>query len=107
MSLIRQQLLEAIAQAPEAQLEPTWQFLQSLQHQAKFTPTTASTDAWNAVIQRLNNLTPEQRVQQRQAVSELLESWQNEDDAQDHEETWEFLQTALDQDRLSDRPLFP
>jgi hypothetical protein len=28
-------------------------------------------------------------------------------DEQDHRDTWEFLRTALDEDRFSDRKLFP
>ena len=36
----------------------------------------------------------------------LLQSWCDED-AQEQRETWEFLKTALDEDRLSDRKLFP
>ena len=36
----------------------------------------------------------------------LLQSW-NDEDEQEQRETWEFLKTALDQDRLSDRKLFP
>ena len=44
-----------------------------------------------------------------QAAIELLRSWR-EDDEYDEEEqkaTWEFLKQALDEDRLSDRKLFP
>lgn len=36
----------------------------------------------------------------------LLQSW-NDEDEQEQRETWEFLKTALDEDRLSDRKLFP
>ncbi len=36
----------------------------------------------------------------------LLQSWCDED-AQEQRETWTFLKTALDQDRLSDHKLFP
>jgi hypothetical protein len=36
----------------------------------------------------------------------LLQSW-CEEDAEEQRETWEFLKTALDEDRLSDRKLFP
>jgi hypothetical protein len=36
----------------------------------------------------------------------LLRSWCDED-AQEQRETWEFLKTALDHDRLSNRKLFP
>lgn len=37
----------------------------------------------------------------------LLQSWLDEDDAQEQQETGEFLIHALDEDRLSDRKLFP
>lgn len=36
----------------------------------------------------------------------LLQSWCDED-AQEQRETWTFLKIALDEDRLSDRKLFP
>jgi hypothetical protein len=42
-----------------------------------------------------------------QAAIDLLRSWREEGDEQEQRETWEFLKTALDEDRLSDRPLFP
>jgi len=38
---------------------------------------------------------------------ELLRSWREEGDEAEQRETWEFLQQALDEDRLSNRPLFP
>lgn len=42
-----------------------------------------------------------------QAAIDLLDSWLgNDEDAGEHEQTWAFLKTALDEDRLSDRPLF-
>ncbi len=37
----------------------------------------------------------------------LLQSWCDEEDSQEQRETWTFLKTALDEDRLSDRKLFP
>jgi hypothetical protein len=40
-------------------------------------------------------------------LSELLQSWIDSGDAQEQKETGEFLVRALDEDRLSDRPLFP
>jgi hypothetical protein len=42
-----------------------------------------------------------------QAAIDLLRSWREEGDEAEQRETWEFLQQALDEDRLSDRPLFP
>ncbi len=37
----------------------------------------------------------------------LLESWLDEEDAAEQRETGEYLSKVLDEDRLSDRPLFP
>ena len=36
----------------------------------------------------------------------LLQSWSS-DETQEQRETWELLKKALDEDRLSDRKLFP
>jgi hypothetical protein len=37
----------------------------------------------------------------------LLQSWVDADDTEEQQETGEYLISALDQDRLSDRQLFP
>lgn len=37
----------------------------------------------------------------------LLQSWIDEDEAQEQQETGEYLINALDEDRLSNRKLFP
>jgi hypothetical protein len=37
----------------------------------------------------------------------LLEAWIEEGDAEEQQETGEYLIRALDEDRLADRPLFP
>jgi hypothetical protein len=42
-----------------------------------------------------------------QAAIDLLRSWRETGNEQEQRETWEFLEKALDEDRLSDRPLFP
>lgn len=43
---------------------------------------------------------------QQQAV-ELLQSWIDHGDAEEQKDTGEYLIRALDEDRLSDRKLFP
>lgn len=49
-----------------------------------------------------------EQAQKNQAAIALLDSWLDEDeDASEHQQAWDFLKVALDQDRLSDRPLFP
>jgi hypothetical protein len=42
-----------------------------------------------------------------QAAIDLLRFWREEGDEEEQRETWEFLKQALDEDRLSNRPLFP
>lgn len=37
---------------------------------------------------------------------ELLQSWFG-DDTEEQRETWEYLKKTLDEDRISDRKLFP
>jgi plasmid stability protein len=51
-----------------------------------------------------NSLVPKQK--QMQAI-ELLQSWIDNDDAIEQRETGEYLIEALDEDRMSDRQLFP
>ena len=104
MSPIRQQLLDAIEQAPEAELTEILHLLQS-RHTIPQPTIDSSTQAWNTVVDRLNNLTPEQRTHQRQTVSRLLQSWDETSD--EDEENWEELKTSLDRNRNGYRPLFP
>ncbi len=63
------------------------------------------------IIRSLENLDPEvarqEQIKRNQAVIELLRSWEEEGDEEEQTETWEYLRTALDEDRLSNRPLFP
>jgi len=63
------------------------------------------------IIRSLDNLDPEvarqEQIKRNQAVIELLRSWEEEGDEEEQTETWEYLRTALDEDRLSNRPLFP
>ncbi|WP_449417417.1 hypothetical protein [Phormidium nigroviride] len=46
-------------------------------------------------------------VQQHKSLSKLLQSWIDEGDEQEQTETAEYLRKVLDEDRLSNRPLFP
>ncbi len=49
-----------------------------------------------------------EQVQKNKAAINLLDSWLDDtEDASEHQQAWDFLKTALDEDRLSDRPLFP
>ena len=60
-----------------------------------------SAKSWDGALQKLQSpISP-------QALTNLLQSWDDEGDEQEQKETWAFLQQALDRDRLSDRALFP
>ncbi|MGK7901357.1 MAG: hypothetical protein AB4352_08095 [Hormoscilla sp.] len=48
-----------------------------------------------------------EQIKKNQAAIELLRSWREYGDEQEQTETWEYLRQALDEDRLSNRPLFP
>lgn len=56
------------------------------------------------------NLPPDQDLPSKnpqEELAKLLQSWILEGDAQDQKETGEYLIRVLDDDRLSDRSLFP
>ena len=69
---------------------------------------------WNNLLELLKifrqSVNPPQTLDApivNQAALDLLRSWREEGNEEEQRETWEFLQQALDEDRLSDRPLFP
>ena len=45
--------------------------------------------------------------ERNQSAIELLRSWREKGDEQKPTETSQYLRKALDEDRLSNRPLFP
>ena len=47
------------------------------------------------------------RQAKNEAAIHLLDTWIEEGDEQEQKETWDYLQEALDEDRLSARKLFP
>ncbi len=65
-------------------------------------PPIVSEDKWDRTE---IGLSPE-RVQKNLALSQLLKSWR-EGDEKEQRDTMQYLRKALDEDRLSDRELFP
>lgn len=57
-------------------------------------------------VQLLDRHLPMRRDRGAELVA-LLQSWIDDDDAEEQKETAEYLIRTLDQDRLSDRKLFP
>lgn len=89
--------------------------IEVLLHEIEATPK----EHWAALLDNLRqfrqNIPPTasaivdiEQAQKNQAAIDLLDSWLDDsEDATEHQQTWDFLKTALDEDRLSDRPLFP
>ncbi len=83
---------------------------QSRSHQTPITPASHSTTlasdpqiAWDSAMAQIATPDPNQHT----AVTHLFATWATENDAAEQQETLQWLTQALDDDRLSDRPLFP
>lgn len=89
--------------------------LELLLHEIEATPRQYWTDLLDTVRQFRQTIpsTPPsvvdaEQARKNQAAIDLLDSWLDDtEDASEHQQAWDFLKTALDEDRLSDRPLFP
>jgi hypothetical protein len=55
----------------------------------------------------ITKLSLEERIQRNQPAIELLRSWREEDDAREQKETAEYLEQVMNEDRMSNRSLFP
>lgn len=66
-----------------------------------------TTQSPQSVPTELSELSLEERIKRNQAVIDLINSWIEEGDEQEQTETAEYLERVLDEDRLSNRPLFP
>jgi len=79
-------------------------------HQTPLTPASSFTAlapdtqaVWESAMAQIATPDPHQYA----AVTHLFATWVTEDDAAEQQETLQWLTQALDEDRLSDRPLFP
>jgi hypothetical protein len=83
--------------------------IETLLHEIEATPK----EHWAALLDNLrqfrHSISPTasaiidvEQAQKNQAAIDLLDSWLDEsEDATEHQQAWEFLKTALDEDRLS------
>jgi hypothetical protein len=89
--------------------------LELLLHEIEATPREYWTDLLDALRQfrqkipsTASPVIDAEQARKNQAAIDLLDSWLDDtEDASEHQQAWDFLRTALDEDRLSDRPLFP
>ncbi len=61
--------------------------------------------------QKVETLLPQrtkaEQIARNRALVEWLDKWREEGDEEEQRETFEYLKKVLDEDRLSNRPLFP
>lgn len=89
--------------------------LELLLHEIEATPREYWADLLNTLRQfrekipsATSPIVDAEQARKNQAAIDLLDSWLRDDeDASEHQQAWDFLKTALDEDRLSDRPWFP
>jgi hypothetical protein len=94
---------------------PSTASLESLLHEIEATPREYWVDLLNTLRQfrqtipsAVSPIINIEQAEKNQAAINLLDSWlEGDEDACEHQQSWDFLKTALDEDRLSDRPLFP
>jgi hypothetical protein len=68
---------------------------------------TAQQNSWEKIKEDMKNPDPVVELAKQKALSEVLRSWREEGDEQEQKETGDYLRQALDEDRLSNRELFP
>ncbi|HAA31516.1 MAG TPA: hypothetical protein DCE56_32175 [Cyanobacteria bacterium UBA8553] len=93
-----------IQQTPEEYLPNLLQIVRLFRESVTMKPVPVDASEQKATPE---NLEANRLTQQHKALKELTRLWIEEGDEQEQTETWEYLRQALDEDRLSNRPLFP
>jgi hypothetical protein len=84
--------------------------LEVLLHEIESTPQEYWSDMLDTLRQfrqKLLSVIDREQAKKNQAAIDLLDSWMEDtEDAAEHQQAWDFLKTALDEDCLSDHRLF-
>ena len=97
-------LILEIQQTPEEYLPNLLQIVRLFRESVTLKPAPSDISEQKAATEILE---ANRLAQQHKALQELTRLWIEEGDEQEQTETWEYLRQALDEDRLSNRPLFP
>ncbi len=97
-------LILEIQQTPEEYLPNLLQIVRLFRESVTLKPAPSDISEQKAATETLE---ANRLAQQHKALKELTRLWIEEGDEQEQTETWEYLRQALDEDRLSNRPLFP
>jgi predicted RNA binding protein YcfA (HicA-like mRNA interferase family) len=101
---ILEQVIQEFKQTPQEYLPSLLQLLRLFRESVTLKQVSSDISEQNATSE---NLEASRLAQQHKALKELTRLWIEEGDEQEQTETWEYLRQALDEDRLSHRPLFP
>lgn len=96
------QLVQEIEQTPAQYWAGLLQTIRQFRQGLGATPS-ASEQAWDEALQAAAAPSSERQA----TLSQLLNTWMEDEDDREQAETWQFLNQALDSDRLSNRPFFP
>jgi hypothetical protein len=96
-------LIIEIQQTPAEYLPNLLQIVRLFRESVTLKPVPSDDSEQNATPETLE---ANRLDQQHKALKELTRLWIDEGDEQEQTETWEYLHKVLDEDRLSNRPLF-
>jgi len=102
-NLILAKLILEIQQTPAEYLPNLLQIVRLFRESVTLKPVASDDVEQNATPKTLE---ANRLDQQHKALKELTRLWIEEGDEQEQTETWEYLRQMLDEDRLSNRPLF-
>ncbi len=98
------EFLREIQQTPEEYWPNLLQMIRLFR--ASVTKAPAPSDAWKKAMDEINNPDPIVEAARQKALGELFRKWTEEGDEEEQKETGDYLRRVLDEDRLSNRPLF-
>ena len=75
-------ILNEVEQTPEEQWETLLQVIRQFRQSLKMQP--SPTEAWETVMNQIRNEDPIEQAARQQALSDLLQSWEEEGDEQEH-----------------------
>ncbi|MFB2833147.1 hypothetical protein [Floridanema evergladense] len=93
------ELLQEIQQTPEEYLPNLLQMIRLFRESV--TMKSAQSNAWQKVMDEINNPDSEKKATRQKALSELLKKWEEEGDEQEQTETAEILRKALAENSIS------
>jgi hypothetical protein len=97
------ELLNEIEQTPPEY----WPNLLEIIRQFRQSVAQANKISANPDLTEIVKMSKSEKIERNKSIIDLINSWVEEGDEQEQTETAEYLRKALDENRISNRPLFP